>query len=79
MAKIGDVKTPCCSDAGCCPVESAKGEVGKWCVRKYKGENMCSVFPPKKQSDVCYKCKEGITTYDDWRVVSIPVAQCCTQ
>ena len=47
MAKIGDVKTPCCSDAGCCPVKSAKGEVGKWCVRKYKGENMCSVSPQK--------------------------------
>ena len=45
--KIGDVKTPCCSDAGCCPVESAKGEVGKWCARKYKGENMYSVSPKK--------------------------------
>lgn len=53
-------------------------QMGKWCVRKYKGENMYSVSPPKKLSDVCYKCKEGITTYDDGRVVSIPVPQCCT-
>ena len=45
VTKIGDVKPPCCSDAGCCPVESANGEVVREEVQR---REYVFCFPQKK-------------------------------